>query len=482
MTCQLLLSLSLLVLIHEFGHFIAARSFGIRVSKFYIFFNPTFSLVRFKKVNGKWQFKFFAKNLETLEIEKDIYGQPILDEKGRHIYKTINTNLLPDDDWRKYPENTEYGIGWLPLGGYVKIAGMIDESMDTASLKEEPKDWEFRSKPAWQRFVIMVAGVVMNVIAGVLILTFSHLSFTKEYLPVQNVPEGIYAYPYARYLGFENGDKIIAINGKPVERYEDVFSTKLYFANEVTVDRSGTVHNIEMPDTIYSYLRKGGALISMENHSFIVDSVLPESPAYNAGIRKGAKILYINGENIRSYGQMREILMYSKNDNLKFVVDNKMSYDTLDVHIDNSGKIGIYTSHPVYELKKYDFASAMKYGWNDAFEAVHSNIKGFGLIFSGKESARENLSGPIGIAKAYGGVWNWERFWKLTGIISMILAFVNILPIPALDGGHALFLFIEAITRRKLSDKFMEVVQIIGMIILFGLMIFIIGNDIINLF
>jgi regulator of sigma E protease len=205
-------------------------------------------------------------------------------------------------------------------------------------------------------------------------------------------------------------------------------------------------------------------------------------PAANAGIRDGAKIISIDGENVRTFGQMREILMYNKDKEMRFVVDNKLSYDTLNVYVDNAGRIGVYTSHPVYELKKYDFFSAIKYGWEDAFEAMHSNIKGFGLIFSGKESVRENLSGPIGIAQAYGGVWNWERFWKLTAIISMVLAFVNILPIPALDGGHALFLLIEAITRRKLSDKFMEIVQIVGMLIIFGLMIFIIGNDIIKLF
>lgn len=428
MACQLILALSLLVIIHEFGHYIAARIFGIRVEKFYVFFAPGFKL------------------------------------------------------WSKKIGDTEFGIGWLPLGGYVKISGMVDESMDTKSLKEEPKEWEFRSKPAWQRFIVMIAGVVMNVLAGVIILTFCHLSFTKEYLPVQNVAEGIYAYPYARYLGFESGDKIIAIDGKPTERYEDVFSTKLYFADIITVERNGETKEIEMPDSIYSYLKNGGALISLENYKFTVDSVLSGSFAERGGIRSGAKIVAINNENLFSFGQMREILMYNKDSVLKFIVDNKISYDTLFIQVDSTSRIGVFASIPKYNLAKYNFLSAMKYGWADAFESVHANMKGFALIFSGKEKAKDNLQGPIGIAKAYGGVWDWARFWKLTGIISMILAFVNILPIPALDGGHALFLLIEAVTRKKLSDKFMEVVQIIGMLILFALMIFIIGNDIINLF
>jgi regulator of sigma E protease len=199
-------------------------------------------------------------------------------------------------------------------------------------------------------------------------------------------------------------------------------------------------------------------------------------------MKKGSKILSIENQPVKSFGKLREILSLNKGKELKFVVDSKLSVDTLLIQVDSLGKIGIYPSLPSFEFKNYSFLTAMKYGWADAFESLHANIKGFGLIFSGKEKAKDNLQGPIGIAKVYGGVWDWSKFWKLTGIISMILAFVNILPIPALDGGHALFLTIEAVTRRKLSDKFMEVVQIIGMIILLALMVFVIGNDIINLF
>ncbi len=428
MAGQLILALSLLVVIHEFGHYIACKAFGIRVTKFYIFFDPWFKI------------------------------------------------------WSKKIGETEFGIGWLPLGGYVKISGMIDESLDTKQMKGEPEEWEFRSKPAWQRLIVMLGGIIMNVIAAVLILTMSHFVYTKSYLPVNNVEEGIYAYPYARFLGLESGDKIIAIDGKETIRYEDVFSTKLYFAEIITVDRNGDTLNLEMTDTLYSFLKNGGSFISLENHSFVIDSLVDGMAAQKAGVLPGSKILSINKQPIRSFGKLREVLSFNKGTEMSFVVDSKLSVDTLDVLIDSTGKIGIYPSRPVYKLEDYNLISAMKYGWIDAFESLNANIKGFGLIFSGKEKAKDNLQGPIGIAKVYGGVWDWSKFWKLTGIISMILAFVNILPIPALDGGHALFLVIEAITRRKLSDKFMEVVQILGMIILLALMVFVIGNDIINLF
>ncbi len=428
MAGQLILALTILVLIHEFGHYIAARMFGIRVTKFFIFFDPWFKI------------------------------------------------------WSKKIGDTEFGIGWLPLGGYVKISGMIDESLDTKQLKEEPKDWEFRSKPAYQRLIVMVAGVVMNVIAAILILTMSHLVFTKEYLPVENVKEGIYAYPYARFLGFETGDKIVAIDGKKTLRYEDVFSTKLFFAETITVDRNGEIKELQMTDTLYSFLKNGGLFIELHNFSFTIDSVVQDMPIAKCNLKPGAKIISIDGDVVKSFGQMREILYYNKGKEMEFVFDNRISVDTFLLQIDSTAKLGIYTPLPVFESKRYNFFTALKYGWVDAYEVLKANIKGYELIFSGKEKAKDSLQGPIGIAKIYGGVWNWAKFWRLTAIISMILAFVNILPIPALDGGHALFLTIEAVTRRKLSDKFMEVVQIIGMILLLGLMILVIGNDIINLF
>jgi regulator of sigma E protease len=428
MAGQLILALTLLVVIHELGHYFAARIFGIRVTKFFIFFDPWFKI------------------------------------------------------WSKKIGDTEFGFGWLPLGGYVKISGMIDESLDTKQLKEEPKHWEFRSKPAWQRLIVMVAGVLMNVLAGITILALSHMVFTKEYLPVENVKDGIYAYPYARFLGFETGDKVIEINGKKTARYEDVFSTKLFFAKTITVDRNGKAIELTMTDTLYSFLKNGGQFITLDNHPFIIDSVVKDMPISKIGLKPGATVVSIDGSKVTSFGKMREILSLNKGKEMEFVFDNVGSLDTVMLPIDSLGKIGIYTPLPTFEKKAYTFFTALKYGTSDAFEVINSNIKGYGLIFSGKEKAKDNLQGPIGIAKVFGPVWDWYKFWKLTGIISMILAFVNILPIPALDGGHSLFLIIEVITRRKMSDKFMEVVQIIGMVLLLGLMVLVIGNDIINLF
>ena len=255
MAGQLILALSLLVVIHEFGHYIAARIFGIRVTKFFVFFDPWFKI------------------------------------------------------WSKKIGDTEFGIGWLPLGGYVKIAGMIDESLDTKQLKEEPKDWEFRSKPAWQRLIVMLSGVVMNVIAAVLILTMTHLVFTKSYLPVDNIEQGIYAYPYARYLGFETGDKVVAIDGKPTIRYEDVFSTKLFFAKIITVNRDGENLDLEMTDTLYSFLKNGGDFISLDNFPFTVDSLVEGMAAEISGLKSGAKILAIDNQSVPSFGKLKEILI-----------------------------------------------------------------------------------------------------------------------------------------------------------------------------
>ena len=482
MVGQLLVSLSLLIFIHELGHFLAARIFGIRVNKFFIFFDTKFSIVKWKRINGKLQYKFFSSSLPLAEAEKDYKGDYIKDEKGKIKYRNISLDSLPENDWRLYPETTEYGIGWLPLGGYVKIAGMVDESLDMAQLKKDPQKWEFRSKPAWQRFIVMIAGVVMNVILGVLIFGFIHLAFTKKYIPLENVPEGIYAYQTARDINLRSGDKIIAINGKTTERIDDILlTTNLAFAKTITVERNGMTIEIQSDKDIYTIIKNGEDFIGLHNFSVLIDTVAPELPAAIAGMKVGAKVLFIDDEWITSFGQMKEKLVSCKNKNTQFIVDSNGKTDTLMIQVDSLGKIGVNPVFPIYETKNYNFASAMKYGYRDAYSMLIANIKGLGKVIKGEEKAREALSGPIGIAKMYGSVWNWHKFWTLTAVLSMVLAFMNILPIPALDGGHAIICFIEAVTRRKMPDKFMEVLQIIGMIIIFALMIFVIGNDIIKL-
>jgi regulator of sigma E protease len=428
MAAQLLLALSFLVFVHELGHFIAARAFGIKVEKFFIFFD--------------WGGKIYSKKIG----------------------------------------DTEYGIGIFPLGGYVKIAGMIDESMDKEQMKKPPQPWEFRSKPPWQRLIVMVAGVVMNVIVGVLIFTLSHLNYSEAYVDVSQIDEGIYAYEYAEQIGFQTGDKIVAIDGKDVVRLNDVISTRLYFGSNVTVNRNGNLIDIVLPDTLYSHVAKdGGLLFDYTNFPFKVDSVFAES-AKKAGLQKGDEIIRLNDAEIASFGDIVSVLSKYKDDTVELEIMRNHASKTLNVLVDSTGKIGFAPTQHAYPIVDYTFFTAMKYGWKDAFESIRANAKGLGKVFSGKEKARDSLQGPIGIAKIFVGTWNWVRFWSITGLLSMVLAFVNILPIPALDGGHVLFTLIEMVLGRKLPDKFMETVQIIGLVIVMGLMVFVIGNDIINLF
>ncbi|MGC9330283.1 MAG: RIP metalloprotease RseP [Bacteroidales bacterium] len=429
MTAQLLLALSMLVFIHELGHFLAARLFKIKVDKFFIFFD--------------WPGKIYSKKVG----------------------------------------DTEYGVGMLPLGGYVKIAGMIDESMDKEQMKKPPQPWEFRSKPAWQRLIVMVSGVIMNVIAGILIFTFFHMVFSKTYIDLDDLDEGIYAYEYAEKIGFQNGDKIIAIDGKEVNRLSDVISTRLYLGNEVKINRNGKLMTIALPDTLYRYvINSETPFLSYENFPFKIKSVLEGKPAEIAGLKSTDKIQSVNNHDIQVLGEFREILLNNKRDTVNLTVNRLGDRIELQVPVDSTGMIGIELDIDDFPTTEYTFFTAMKYGWKDAFESVKANVKGMGKVFSGEEKARDSLQGPIGIAKSFGGTWDWRRFWMLTGIISMVLAFVNILPIPALDGGHVLFTLIEMIIGRKLPDRFMEIVQTIGLIIVLGLMILIIGNDIINLF
>lgn len=510
-----ILAISILVLFHEFGHFITAKMFGMRAEKFFLFMNPGFCLMKMKKVNGKWKIKFFAKN--TKKTERNVFdenGDPLLDEKGKAVTEEIPVEELPVNDWNKYPENTEYGLGWLPIGGFVKIVGMVDESMDTKNLKKEPEAWEYRAKPAWQRFIVITAGVIMNLIIGVLIFSFTHFIFTKKYIPLANIQEGIYAYPYGRYVGFETGDIIIKLNDEKIERKEDivnngVLTTNIIFAKTATVLRNGTEKEIIIPDTLFSVYTNNIPFIGFDNIPLKIVDVLPYTlknnagsckkasydtiwtSAYKAGIDSNTNILSINNEKIYTFGQFKEILYYNKGTNIQCIVNKNNKIDSISIPIDTMGYIGIYAKTPNYEPKDYSILSSIKFGWKDAIESMYANIKGFGKIFSGQISAKESLSGPLGILLIFKKgiletdgniVMAWNFFWKLTAIFSMALAFMNIIPIPALDGGHALFVLIEAITRRKLPDKFLIYSQYVGLALLLLLMLYATGNDILKIF
>ncbi len=427
MAAQLITALAILVTLHELGHFLAARAFGIKVEKFYLFFDA-------------WGFKLFKF------------------KKGE----------------------TEYGIGWLPLGGYVKIAGMIDESMDKEAMKLPPEPWEFRSKPAWQRLIVMVGGVTMNVLLGIGIYTFLLMHYDKNYLPNENVKDGIYAYELGRNAGFKTGDRVIAIDGKSFERFEDLLSSRIMFGSVVTVMRDGNKMDINIPNDFYKKVMKSGRghFIGPDNVGFILDSIDNNQGAKRAGLLKTDQIIGFNNGPITTHGQLRDSISMNAGKEVELTITRNNETMKLKTQIDTNGTMGVYLSAKKYDYKNYTIFSSFKYGTSDAIEAMVSNIKGLKQIFTGKEKATDSMQGPIGIATIYGGIWIWRKFWSLTALLSMVLAFMNILPIPALDGGHVLFLLIEMVTRKKFSDKFMETVQVVGMVILLTLMAFIFGNDI----
>ncbi len=429
MAAQLILGLAILVTLHELGHYLAARAFGIRVEKFYLFFDA-------------WGFKFFSF------------------KKG----------------------DTEYGIGWLPLGGYVKIAGMIDESMDKEAMKQPPQPWEFRSKPAWQRLIVMVGGVTMNVILGIAIYSFSLLHYEQKYLSNEAVSDGIYAFELGKKIGLETGDKIVAVNGKPAKRFEDALSGRVIFGSTLTVNRKGKLVDVIVPDDFYRQVSQAGRgnFISTYQWNLLVDSVFSGSPAEMAGLKKGDRIVAINNLHLFSPQEFKNQIIENKNKSISLALFRGKDSLTIQPIVSDSGTIGII--HGVafgdYPLTNYSLGSAIQFGTSDALDAIVTNLKGLKRIFTGHEKASDSLQGPIGIATIYGGIWDWRRFWLITGLLSMVLAFMNILPIPALDGGHMIFLSIESITRKKFSDKFMERAQIVGMVILLALMAYTIGNDI----
>lgn len=385
MAAQLILGLSILVALHELGHFLAARAFGIRVEKFYLFFDA-------------WGFKLFSF------------------KRG----------------------DTEYGIGWLPLGGYVKISGMIDESLDKDQLAGPPQPWEFRSKPAWQRLIVMVAGVTMNVILGILIFSFTLLAFKKDYLPNSEVKNGIFAYKLGKEIGLQNGDKITAINGQEFERFDDLLSSRVVFGSILTVDRNGQTLEITVPDNIYRKIAAEGRwnFIGSGELVYNVGDVMEGENAAKAGLMPGDKIIGINGKPINGHGDLSEILGEAKNSEVSLLVRRGDQDMLLNTKVTDKGTIGIsYETGAAisrdYRMKKYTLGSSFYFGTADAWEALVSNVKGLKKIFSGEEKATDAVQGPIGIAQIYGGTWDWAWFWRITGLLSMVLAFMNILPIPA---------------------------------------------------
>ncbi|RLD82901.1 MAG: RIP metalloprotease RseP [Bacteroidetes bacterium] len=430
---QLLLSLSILVVFHEMGHFLAAKLFRTRVEKFYLFFNPWFSI-----------FKFNFKG-------------------------------------------TEYGLGWLPLGGYVKISGMIDESMDKEAMKKPPKPYEFRSKPAWQRLIIMLGGVIVNVLLAMVIYIFLLFSWGESYLPTTEANKyGISVDSLGMEMGLREGDKIISIDGKVVEDFGQIPITLILDeANYILVQRDSMIMNVPIPDGVL------GKLVKHRNPDFIsarfpyvVEKFGENSPAEAAGMQVGDRLIQLNGQPMEYFNEYIHQIPKLKGEDIE--IETVRGSDTLvfAFAVPETGVIGVYRVSPdkffAFNTRDYNFFQAIPAGIVKGFKGIGNYLKQLRLLFSPEVKAYESVGGFGTIASIFPGEWDWERFWRLTAFLSIMLAILNVLPIPALDGGHVMFLLYEIVARRKPNDKFMEYAQVVGMILIFALLIYANGNDIIK--
>lgn len=432
---QLLLSLSILVVVHEFGHFAAAKIFKTRVEKFYLFFNPWFSVFKFN-------------------------------------YK-----------------GTEYGMGWLPLGGYVKISGMIDESMDKEAMKLPPQPWEFRSKPAWQRLIIMLGGVIMNVVLAFVIYIGMLTFWGDEYLSTNEVNKyGIRPDSLAMEMGFKPGDKIISLDGLYIDDFSKIpMNLVLNEVSSVEVIRGGTTQNINLPEGSLNKLINHRSPIFTVRIPFVAERFSKESLAEKSGLEIGDTILGINGNNIIYFNDFRNEIQKHKNESVYISVIRNQDTLELPMQLGEDGLIGVFPKGNLNEFftlskKEYTVAEAIPAGFSRTVDGIDNYLKQLKLLFSPEVKAYEGVGGFITIGSIFPKQWHWESFWKLTAFLSIMLAILNVLPIPALDGGHVLFLLYEIIAQRKPSDKFLEYAQVFGMVILFSLLILANGNDIVKLF
>jgi regulator of sigma E protease len=431
---QLLLSLSILVILHELGHYIPAKLFKTRVEKFYLFFDPWFSI--FKKKVG----------------------------------------------------DTEYGVGWLPLGGYVKISGMIDESMDKEQMKQPPQPWEFRSKPAWQRLIIMLGGVTVNVILAFVIYSFSLVIWGEKYLPSENATYGIHCDSLALSAGFQNGDVIFSIDGNKVERFanesgnlhtEMIQKLILDDAKIITVLRGGEQLSIPFTDEVKDAVLAKTRLFS-PNIPFVIDAFAEGSVMESAGAQVGDRIIRINDKPMGFAGDVIEYTPTLKGDTVTVIVDRSGEEEVFSVFLEN-GLMGVQLRpfSKLYELKteQYNAISVIPAAFKKTQSEIANYLKQFKLI----KKSPESVGGFISIGSIFPPVWDWQRFWSLTAFLSIMLAVLNLLPIPALDGGHVVFLLYEVVTRRKPNEKVMEYAQTLGVILLLGLVLYANGNDIFKL-
>jgi regulator of sigma E protease len=429
---QLLLSLSILIIVHESGHFFFAKLFHTRVEKFYLFFDPWFSLFKYKK------------------------------------------------------GDTEYGIGWLPLGGYVKISGMIDESMDREAMKLPAQPYEFRSKPTWQRLLIMLGGVMVNFLMALVIYAGVLYCWGNEYLPAANAKYGIMTDSLGLQIGLKNGDKIISVDNEKIEDFHYITSTILLNkAKTIQVLRDSTKMDIQIPEEFFAKFIKSPRFFDARI-PFVVGGFAKQSAAKDAGMQLDDSIIAINDQPVRFFDEVRTKLQTYKGQLVKISVIRKSQPVDISVKIPESSLLGIaivgdYKRFFKTNFIHYSLLESIPAGIKRGFTASSDYLKQFKLIFSRDTKGYESLGGFITIGSIFPGVWDWHAFWNLTAFLSIILAIMNVLPIPALDGGHVLFLLYEIITGRKPSDKFLEYAQITGMVLILALLLFANGNDVVKL-
>ena len=426
-TIQVILSLSLLVLVHEFGHFLFAKLFKVRVDKFYLFFNPWFSL-----------FKYKPKNSET-----------------------------------------EYGIGWIPLGGYVSIAGMIDESLNTEAMKQEPQPWEFRTKPAWQRFLIMVGGVMMNFLLAFFIYSMVVLTWGDNYIPIDQTP--LYFSETAHQAGFQDGDILLTADGKKLSRYDNLDLFRLIDAENVTLLRNGQEVSLVMPEDFKArFLASKMPLADIVTAQ--VDSVLPESNAERAGLQVGDRIISVNQVETTAFATFSAQLSKNKDSEVELGIIRGQDTLYLPAQVDADAKLGFFPGgrSKINVCDRYNFFQSFPAGIRLGIRKLAFYVLQLKLIFS--KAGIGSLGGLGAIGSLFPPQWNWSGFWMITALLSIMFGVLNVLPVPALDGGHILFIFIEMITGRKLPDKFLIYAQMTGMILLITLLVYANGMDIVRFF
>jgi len=433
-TAQLLLSLSILVVLHELGHFMLARLFKTRVEKFYLFFDPWFSLFKVKK------------------------------------------------------GDTEYGIGWLPLGGYVKISGMIDESMDKEAMKLPAQPYEFRAKPAWQRLLIMLGGVMMNFVFAIFIYIGIMYAWGEEFLPTENAKYGISVNEVGKEIGFQNGDKILTVDNRTIESFSAIIpSIVLDNAKTVQVERNGQKTDVEISDSDLALMLKSKSImIPRTPFDIKVGKVEKGLPAELAGLQKEDIFASVDGLKFEYYDEFTDYLATKKGESIQIEIIREGQRITREVEVSEEGKIGFYVAYnnpDIFEFKtvKYGFFESFPAGIKRGVRTTQDYLKQFRLIFNRETKGYEHLGGFATIGNIFPGTWDWNSFWNMTAFISIILAIMNLLPIPALDGGHVMFLMGEMITGRKPGEKFLEYAQIAGMILLLALVLYANANDIIKM-